>query len=1423
MTHDAEQSGRILTQLLRDWLTGQPGGTELWAQFKHDPERFAPRLRAILQGDRDDLPPAITTYVTGGQVEKLVNIARAEVVHIHLPESKPALTAEERQEAERRYLAEVARECRYLYTEGVDRIRAELTDVFVFLEAVASPRREERTTDVAPLPARAEEMGLLERLTGRRDHRQEGRQAGVDLPVPPPPPIPLSKALAEHEHLAILGEPGTGKSTTLQFVALCFARAAQGWVGQRLGLDEERVPLRVELRRYDGQERLDRFLVRQLEWRAYVPESLARAWLDERRLVILLDGLDEVLPTHQSDVTQAIESFAASAEGKKCRIVVTSRIAGYRQARELSGEFGHYTVRSFAGPEDALPYTTGWLKLLKGVGDKEAKSEAQALLEEMETQAGLRRVRGNPLLLRLVVAIYAESGELARNRAEVYRRYVEEVIWQRAEAREEPPCSREMIEESVEVIAWTLQVHGEQTEADLVKAVAKERVIDARHTVKYLRERLGLLAIYGYERGELVAFRHLTLQEYFVARRLKRAWAQDPRHAWRFLRPRLHHTAWQEPILLLGGMLDEKRATNLVRRILQTRSPYERELHRDLLLAAAVLGDGASVATNVAGRVADLLSQLYLDVRVKWRHRLILPTSIWLLLMVGPFRYGPAPGCLIPLGTLAWWGMWGLWRVLKDFGLPRLLGILTLPDRLSGTGAYDSLREQVKNGLARLPGPQRAQVTKPFIRALGDDNENVRAAAVEALAAIGDMAVELLTQALENDDRPVGLGRVGSGAKRALETMRDPRAVEPLIQALRDGNGDVRGTAARALGALDDPKAVDPLSRALKDESWDVRAAAARALGEIDDPKAVEPLSRALEDESWDVRWAAAKALGATSDPRAVDLFIQALRHRNADVRKEAARALGVIGDPRAVEPLCWRLGDSDGDVRDTAAKALGKIGDPHAVEPLIQALDKDEMDPYLSAAAAGALREIGALAIEPLMQALENYGKSWRARRALPTMRDPQAVEPVIQALGDKNAKVRAMAAEVLRAPRAIEPLIRALGDECHDVRAITAEALGEIGDPQAVEPLIRALEDMDAGVRVAAVRALRAIGTPQAVEPLIRALGDVDAGVRVAAVYALRAIGTPQAVKHLIRALGDVDADVRSEAAKALGEIGDPQAVEPLIQVLGDGYHDVRQAAAEALGKIDDPRAIEPLIQTLGDIWGPWVARHALKKMSALRVIEPLTQALSHKNAEVRAAAVGVIGATGDPQAVELLIRALGDVDAGVRAAAVGALGEIGDPRAVKPLIRALVDKDAGVREVAVMVLGEIGEKNEDRRTIRQVARRLWWRLTDGKVANTAWTALTQVTARLTELEVAALGAGPLPFIPVPAGTRRSPALSIILNILLAALSGLASNVIAAYLQDRYHLITDAGRFGLVAAVFMLTLAGSIWIAWRVEKRAA
>lgn len=93
-------------------------------------------------------------------------------------------------------------------------------------------------------------------------------------------------------------------------------------------------------------------------------------------------------------------------------------------------------------------------------------------------------------------------------------------------------------------------------------------------------------------------------------------------------------------------------------------------------------------------------------------------------------------------------------------------------------------------------------------------------------------------------------------------------AVEPLIRALGAGfcpyqcDTPYKKYAALALGEIGDSRAVNPLIEALKNDYDDNRQAAAWALGEIGDERAIEPLAYvAKNDKDLSVREAAAEAL----------------------------------------------------------------------------------------------------------------------------------------------------------------------------------------------------------------------------------------------------------------------------------------------------------------------------------------------------------------------------------------------------------------------------------------------------------------------------------------------------------------------------------------------------------------------------------
>jgi HEAT repeat protein len=298
--------------------------------------------------------------------------------------------------------------------------------------------------------------------------------------------------------------------------------------------------------------------------------------------------------------------------------------------------------------------------------------------------------------------------------------------------------------------------------------------------------------------------------------------------------------------------------------------------------------------------------------------------------------------------------------------------------------------------------------------------------------------------------------------------------IQPLKKVLKRESRELRAGVAEALGEIGDARAVDALIEALRDEDSDVRRSVAWALDVIGwkpgnneervlyyiakrdwgrcvkiGSFAVEFLIERLKDKDSDVRRSVAEALGKIGDSRAVDALIEALKDEDSNVRENVAEALGEIGDARAVDALIEALRDEDSDVRIRVAEALGEIGDARAVEALIEAL-KDE-DSYVRKNSIDVLVEIA--------------------------KKDLGVVDKLINALKDEDSNVRenvAWALGEIGDSRAVEALIEALKDEDSDVRESVAWALGAIGDARAVDSLIKTLKDDDNFVRESARKAL-------------------------------------------------------------------------------------------------------------------------------------------------------------------------------------------------------------------------------------------------------------------------------------------------------------------------------------------------------------
>ncbi len=264
--------------------------------------------------------------------------------------------------------------------------------------------------------------------------------------------------------LVLLGDPGSGKTTFVNFVALCLAGEILDdpevnlqtltaplpderpeW--QRSKDDSPRpqpwdhgalLPVRVVLRDFAARglpapddpacravsgDTLWTFIVAEVgeTLREYMPHL--KQELLERGGIVLLDGLDEVPDSAQRrvQVKAAVQDFASCFP--RCRFLVTSRTYAYqRQDWKLDG-FSEVALNPFT-PGQVARFVDGWyahIAAVRGMDAADAQGRAVLLKTAIERNERLAELATRPLLLTLMASLHAwRGGSLPEKREELY-------------------------------------------------------------------------------------------------------------------------------------------------------------------------------------------------------------------------------------------------------------------------------------------------------------------------------------------------------------------------------------------------------------------------------------------------------------------------------------------------------------------------------------------------------------------------------------------------------------------------------------------------------------------------------------------------------------------------------------------------------------------------------------------------------------------------------------------------------------------------------------------------------------------------------------------------------------------------------------------------------------------------------------------
>jgi formylglycine-generating enzyme required for sulfatase activity len=413
----------------------------------------------------------------------------------------------------------------------------DLSEVFTTLDVIETAERPD------------EKSGLSERAL--RPGRDEARRSAIT-------------ALAQHPHLVLLGEPGSGKTTLVRFVSVCLAGDGLGSPdlnARRLG-DEWNLPrltpVRVVLRDYAArglphEMGLWAFIAAELERTRTEDGSLAPFVPQLERLlkrkggILLLDGLDEVPDAHhrRERLKTAVERFAL--DFPQCRVLVTSRPYAYQNPDWHLAGFVVRRLTDFS-PEQVQEFVQKWYRHIAArdpaFGSEDAARYTAQLQNAVKTNPRLAELAPRPLLLTLMASLHRwrHGGALPDKREELYDESVKLLVdlWQRPkqlfDAQGEPVREEYSVWEELRISPDNLraalnlvafEAHRDQptttgthdipvrTLAGALYDASDDRAaISIDRVCRYVSDRAGLLI----ERGEGVfAFPHRTFQEYLAA------------------------------------------------------------------------------------------------------------------------------------------------------------------------------------------------------------------------------------------------------------------------------------------------------------------------------------------------------------------------------------------------------------------------------------------------------------------------------------------------------------------------------------------------------------------------------------------------------------------------------------------------------------------------------------------------------------------------------------------------------------------------------------------------------------------------------------------------------------------------------------------------------------------------------------------
>jgi len=435
----------------------------------------------------------------------------------------------------------------------------------------------------------------------------------------------LRTAVAEHRRIVLLGDPGSGKTTTLWRLAYDYATAAR---------EDGRAPLPVliSLGGYTDDGPFDAYLAGHLgPLAAYLDTYRASG-----RLILLLDGLNEMPQAGYAErvgrIRDALDRCPDDAAVVTCRALdYVVRLEGLHKV-EVS-PLDEARIRTFlhnylgqaagermfwllCGGERVRDLWDTWREaggtwaefwtaeeMPRNVYRKTSGAQDRLWEHLRKEPSPLLALGRNPYLLLMTGQVYAGAGgELPANRARMFAAFVDTLLGREKKRHPDEWIEAEHQKDGLARLAYIMQKQGRGTTMAREWAMLMLNQAVPECSAKMLLS-LAIDATLLSADDAIVRFYHQLLQEYFAAREmgrrvatgepLDRYWPPD-----RWWKP----SGWEETAILLAGMEADASA------LLEKLRPVNPMVAARCLVEGGAWADEATrhaIATALIARMTD--------------------------------------------------------------------------------------------------------------------------------------------------------------------------------------------------------------------------------------------------------------------------------------------------------------------------------------------------------------------------------------------------------------------------------------------------------------------------------------------------------------------------------------------------------------------------------------------------------------------------------------------------------------------------------------------------------------------------------------------------------------------------------------------------------------------------------------------------